>query len=182
MTLTVPLVPITATELDSLTPDRLLARSVSLIIRQFAVAGPERSKEIVAGLDPVRGALFGYWVLHTHGGNALTGFCAELPHRTVDPDFWALTERSLLALGDGPLLEVFRRFQREISRAQSAYRASTPVRGDWDGTTTGRMLDLLDRTAMRELDTAYRAAVPDSLARLGAYIRRNGTALFDVAA
>ncbi|MFE9429195.1 hypothetical protein ACFYNO_40340 [Kitasatospora sp. NPDC006697] len=181
MSLTVPLVPITATELGSFSADRLLARAVSLIIRQFSVTGPEHSREIVAGLDPLRGTLFGYWVLHTHGGNALSGFCTELPHRTVDPQFWALTERSLLALGDGPLLDVVRRFQREVNRAQAAYRATVPMqRGGWDSTATARMLDLLDPAAMRALDAAYRAVAPSSLLRTGEFIRRNETALFAV--
>lgn len=152
-----------------------------MIIRQLSIARAG-ARDVIGGLDTVRVSIFGYWVLHTHGRHALTGFCAELPHRTVDPDFWRLLEKSLVEIGDDAMLGVVRDFHAEISRARDALVASDPGRPEhgWDWQRTAAMHQLLDSSVMQRLDDDYRRADPASLDAVAAYIRRHADRVFVV--
>ena len=149
---------ITRAQLAGLTAGELLAHATSPTVRMMGVVSLDGRKEVVRRLDTVRSALFGYWILYIHGRRALTGFCAELPHRTVDPDFWTLLERSLSELDDQEMLAITRRFRVEIERAQAALAVAEAGTGahEWDWERTAAMLRLLDPQTMRQLDEDYR--------------------------
>ena len=172
---------ITASELAELPPAELLARSQSMIIRELSLARAAPG-DVIGGLDTVRVSIFGYWVLHIHGRRALTGFCAELPHRTVDPDFWKLLQRSLAEIGDDAMLAVVRELHAEISRACDALVGSGTGRPEhgWDARSTAAMHRLLDRRVMQRLDEDYRRADAGSLDVVAAYIRRHAGEVFAV--
>lgn len=177
---------ITRARLAALAPADLLAFATAPTVRKMAL-GLEERKEVVRRLDAVRGSLFGYWILHTHSRRALTGFCAELPHRTVDPDFWTLTDKSLTELGDQEMLAITRRFRAEIERAQAAFAAGEPggagpdgAAREWDPDRTAAMLRLLDEQTMRQLDEDHRRADPGSLDLVAGYIRDHADQVFEV--
>ncbi|WP_327320415.1 hypothetical protein [Streptomyces sp. NBC_01235] len=180
----VALPAITETDLAGLPTGQLLAHSMTLVIRQIAMAPVSEMQEVVRGLDDVRSALFGYWVLHYHGSNALTGFGEEMPHRVVDADFFALLNQSLERLGDGDLLALVRDWQAELGRATALLEQEERARGKvaqgWDWERTARLLALLDKETMRALDARYRAGQPASLDRLSGYIREHAEAVFTV--
>jgi hypothetical protein len=180
------LLTITRTRLAGLAPAELLALATAPTVRKMAL-GLEERKEVVRLLGGVRGSLFGYWILHTHSRRALTGFCAELPHRTVDPDFWTLLDKSLVELGDEEMLTIIRRFRAEIAGAQAALVAEEAAETgpgaadrEWDPQRTGAMLRLLDETTMSRLDEDHRRADPGSLDLVAAYIRRHVDQVFTV--
>jgi hypothetical protein len=174
--------PITRAQLADLAPAEILAYATSPTVRMMGVVGFGGRKDVVRRLDIPRSALFGYWILYIHGRNALTGFCAELPHRTVDPDFWTLLDQSLIELDDREMLAVTRRFRAEIERAQAALAATEPGSGphEWDHERTAVMLGLLDPGTMRQLDEDYRKADPGSLEDVAGYIRRHADQIFVV--
>ncbi|MEV4517117.1 hypothetical protein AB0K00_50200 [Dactylosporangium sp. NPDC049525] len=169
-------------QLAGLTAGELLARATSPTVRMMGVVSLDGRKEVVRRLDTVRSALFGYWILFIHGRHALTGFCAELPHRTVDPDFWTLLDRSLSELDDQEMLAITRRFRAEIERAQAALAAAETGTGtrEWDWERTAAMLLLLDPQTMRQLDEDYRRADAASLDGVAGYIRRHADEVFVV--
>jgi hypothetical protein len=176
------LATITHAQLAGLSPAELLARATSPTVRMMGVASFAGRKEVVRRLDAPNSAVFGYWILFIHGRRALTGFCAELPHRTVDPDFWTLLDLSLSELDDREMLAVTRRFRAEIERAQTALAAteSRAVEREWDWERTAAMLALLDPRTMRQLDEDYRRADPGSLDLVAAYIRGHANQIFNV--
>ncbi|MES9524658.1 hypothetical protein [Streptomyces capoamus] len=180
----VPLPAISESDLATLPTGQLLAHSMTLIIRQIATAPASETREVVRGLDDVRSALFGYWVLHYHGSNAITGFCEEMPHRVVDADFFTLLNQSLERLGDADLLALVRDWQAELARATALLEQEERERGvavgGWDWERTNRLLALLDKETMRALDARYRAGRPGSLDRISGYIREHAEAVFTV--
>lgn len=173
---------ITRAQLAGLTAAELLAYATSPTVRMMGVVSLTGRKEVVRRLDTVRSALFGYWILYIHGRNALTGFCDELPHRTVDPDFWTLLDQSLGAIDDQEMLAVTRRFRAEIERAKAALVATEAGTGEreWDWERTTAMLALLDPDTMRQLDEDYRRVDPASLDGVARYIRRHADQVFVV--
>ncbi|MFF7995597.1 hypothetical protein ACFZDG_38230 [Kitasatospora xanthocidica] len=178
----VPLPAITEKDLAELPVGRLLAHSMSLVIRQIGMTPMSLRPEVVRGLDEVRAALFGYWVLHYHGSNAITGFCEEMPHRVVDADFFTLLNQSLERLGDDELLALVRDWQAELARATALLEQEDREPGkaaeDWE--RPARLLALLDPETMRALDVRYRAGDPASLDRVSRYIREHAEAVFTV--
>jgi hypothetical protein len=173
---------ITRAQLAGLAPAELLAYATSPTVQMMGVVSISGRKEVVRRLDTVRSALFGYWILYIHGRSALTGFCAELPHRTVDPDFWTLLDKSLSEIDDQEMLAVTRRFRAEIERAQAALAATEPGAGEreWDWERTDAMLALLDPQTMRQLDEDYRRVDPVSLEVVAGYLRRHADQAFVV--
>lgn len=180
----VPLPEITEADLAAQPTGQLLAHAMTLIIRRIGTVPLEERPEVVRALDDVRAALFGYWVLHYHGSNAITGFCQEMPHRVVDADFFTLLDQSLDRMGDDDLLALVRDWRAELDRATAEVErqereAGTAAQG-WDWERTARLLALLDAETMRGLDARYRAIGPASLDRVSGYIREHADAVFTV--
>lgn len=156
----IPPPTITAAELAELSPSALLARAISMIVARIGPVGLEGRNEIVRGLDPVRGAVFGYAVVHDHGRRGVSGLCAEVPHRVADPSFFPFVLASLSEIGAVELLELMRDAEAEIIRAGG--------------------LDDLDPEALRLLDERHAAGDATALDHLAHYVRAHADQLFTV--
>jgi hypothetical protein len=166
---------IDAADLAGLAPAELLSRAVSTIIRELGIQGIAIRNDIVSRLAPTRSAVFGYAVLHGHGSGALSGLCAELQHRVMDPNFFASLDNSVAEIGDDELRAILRRLQAEVSRAIAAL-------GDgpegWERSEA--LVKLLDPATMRGLDEEYVAVQSASMDRLARYIRAHADEVFAV--
>ena len=137
------LADLTSAELATLPDADLVARAASAVSARVRGLEPEAQAEAIRALSHDQAALFGFWVLHAHGGRGLSGFCQEMPHRAGDPDFWTLLEAALGRLGDHDLLALVRRVPSSMA----------------------------DPDAMLSLDAEYRQLASRSLARVARHIR-----------
>ena len=67
-------------------------------------------------LSEPQAALLAFWMVHVHMADGVSGLCAGLPHRMVDPNFWKFVQTGLHRLPAMELLQLLEQLQLEVRR------------------------------------------------------------------
>lgn len=132
--------------------------SAPIVIRMHDADSTVRAA-VVPSLSRDQGTLLAFWILFTHIGDRLAGFCRTHAHRLVGPDFWTLIETGLR--DDAALVAIVAQLHSVVERAVER----APRRGEHE------WLEFLEPEEMGQLEAQFERVMPLSLRRMADHIR-----------